>query len=221
MLARSWSIGRAGARGWPRAANHAAVPPAKRRSTLSGLTIQGPRGSRYFANTMVFTETEVAAPNPRYPFGRMDARTVARAAKVKVGTLNAWVQRGLVPGMTIGPSGRRRNIDIDTATRIIAIAELVNFGIPPDKASSILAGVTPDTGLLLIGYNDSPGQGPYTVTTVAMPPGSHPLRALLAGRDSRRDAGWTDSSLIIWVASLRERARDAEAQWQKEQGGAP
>jgi hypothetical protein len=171
---------------------------------------------RYFANTMVFAETEAAAPNRRYPYGSMDARAVTRAAKVKVGTLNAWVQRGLIPGMTIGASGRRRNIDVDTATQIIVFAELVNFGVPPDKASRIVAGVMPDTGLLLIGY-DSPGEGPYTVTAFPMPPGSHPLDALLAARKSRSDIGWTDLSVIIWVGSLRQRARNAEAQWQKEQ----
>jgi hypothetical protein len=91
---------------------------------------------------------------------------------------------------------------------------LVNVGIPHDKASSIVAKVTPDIGLLLIGH-ESPGQGPYTVTAMPSPPGAHPLGVLLAGRKSRREMGWPDLSLIIWVASLRQRARDAQAEWEQ------
>ena len=86
---------------------------------------------------MVFSESDATSENARYPSG-MDARTVARIAKVKIGTLNAWVQRGLIPGMTIGPSGRRRNIDVETATAISVFAQLVNFGVSPDIASFVV-----------------------------------------------------------------------------------
>jgi hypothetical protein len=61
----------------------------------------------------------------------MDAQTVARVAGIKIGTLNSWVQRNLLRGMTIGASGRRRDIDFETALRILIIAELVRLGISP------------------------------------------------------------------------------------------
>ena len=170
---------------------------------------------------MIFAETEGAAPNRRY-FGRsMDARTIARAAHVGIGTLNSWAHRRLVPGLLIGARGRRRDIDIGTATRIILFAELVNIGIPANKASGIVAGVEADTGLLWIGYNESQGQGPYTVTALPLPLGSDLVHALGVARKSRHDFGWTTDpplSLIVWVPGLVRRALDAEAEWRAEQG---
>ena len=58
----------------------------------------------------------------------MDAQAVAAAAGVAVGTLNVWIQRGLIPGMTIGSRGRQRNFDLTTAVGIGIIGELVELG---------------------------------------------------------------------------------------------
>jgi hypothetical protein len=157
---------------------------------------------------------EIPAPQKkeRYPFRVMDARTVARTAKVKVGTMNAWVQRGLIPGMTIGASGRRRNIDIDTATRIIVFAGLIKFGIPPEKASDIVASIGPNNEFLLVEY-ESLGEGPYVVTALEVPPAFPPIPAILAGRNLRPEL-----SLIVYVDGLRQEARNAQEQWEREQG---
>ena len=65
----------------------------------------------------------------------MNAQTCARAAGIEPGTFNAWIRRGLIPGMTIGVSGRRQNIDLDTATRVAIFAELFRLGIPAGYAS--------------------------------------------------------------------------------------
>lgn len=67
----------------------------------------------------------------------MDARTVAATAEIDVGTLNVWVQRGLIPGMTIGARGRLRDFDLETATHILIMAQLVRLGMGAPFASWI------------------------------------------------------------------------------------
>ena len=49
----------------------------------------------------------------------MDARAVAEIAEIEVGTLNVWVQRGIIPGMSVGTRGRQRDIDLETAIFIL------------------------------------------------------------------------------------------------------
>src|SRR5262252_9163066 len=69
----------------------------------------------------------------------MDARAVAAAADLGINTLNVWVARGLVPGMTIGARGLQRDFDLKTATAIIIMAELTRFGLGALLASEIAA----------------------------------------------------------------------------------
>jgi hypothetical protein len=66
----------------------------------------------------------------------MDARAVAQISGIEVGTLNVWVQRGLVPGMSIGARGRQRNFDLKTATSILIMAELGRLGFGAPMASA-------------------------------------------------------------------------------------
>jgi len=70
----------------------------------------------------------------------MDARAVAEIADIEVGTLNVWVQRGLIPGMTIGARGRQRDFDLDTATHILIMAQLVRLGFGAPFADWIISG---------------------------------------------------------------------------------
>ena len=67
----------------------------------------------------------------------MDARAAAFAAQVTVGTLNSWVQRGIIPGVSIGAQGRVRDFDLDTSTAIGIICELVRHGLSAPRASKI------------------------------------------------------------------------------------
>jgi hypothetical protein len=67
----------------------------------------------------------------------MDARAVAAAADLGVNTLNVWVARGMVPGMSIGTRGLRRDFSLETATAVIIMAELTRFGLSALSASSI------------------------------------------------------------------------------------
>jgi hypothetical protein len=65
----------------------------------------------------------------------MDSRTLGAAAGVQVGTINAWIQRGWVLGTSVEVSGRRRDFDINTASHIAIMAELMQFGFGAPLAS--------------------------------------------------------------------------------------
>ena len=67
----------------------------------------------------------------------MDTRTVAWVAKVHVGTLNSWIQRGLVAGVSIGVQGRQREIGLDAAIEIGLLCELVRLGFSSTTASTL------------------------------------------------------------------------------------
>src|ERR1044071_6876094 len=67
----------------------------------------------------------------------MDSRAIADATGVGVGTPNMWVQRELIPGVEIGARGRQREFDLDTATHILIMAELVKLGFGAGYASAI------------------------------------------------------------------------------------
>lgn len=67
----------------------------------------------------------------------MDARAVAEIAEIEVGTLNVWVQRGIIPGMSVGTRGRQRDIDLETAIFILVMAELVKIGFGAPAASQV------------------------------------------------------------------------------------
>jgi len=68
----------------------------------------------------------------------MDARAVAAAAGIEVTTLDVWVHRGRVPGMEVGVRGRQRDFDLQTATGVLLLAELVRFGLGVAMASQII-----------------------------------------------------------------------------------
>jgi hypothetical protein len=84
---------------------------------------------------MEFHPNRAEQPNAGYISAGMDARIVAEIAGLELGTLNAWFHRGWIPGATIGPRGRRRNIDLETAVRVMVIAQLARFGLSPQVAA--------------------------------------------------------------------------------------
>jgi hypothetical protein len=70
----------------------------------------------------------------------MDTQAVAEAAGVGVGTLNVWIQRRLIPGVTVGSRGRvsqPRDFDLDTAVHIAIMSELIRVGLTAPAASAI------------------------------------------------------------------------------------
>src|SRR5947207_3249942 len=66
----------------------------------------------------------------------MDAQTLASTAGIALGTLNIWVQRGIIPGEKVG-RGRRRDFDRETTIRVALIAEMVGIGLAVTTASAI------------------------------------------------------------------------------------
>jgi hypothetical protein len=89
----------------------------------------------------------------------MDARAVAEVADIEVGTLNVWVQRGLIPGMTIGARGRQRDFDLDTATHILIMAKLVRLGFGAPFAGWIISGWRRHKFLLIAKNPAKPDRG--------------------------------------------------------------
>lgn len=77
----------------------------------------------------------------------MDARTLSKVTGVQAGTINAWIQRGYVPGMDVVVSGRRRDFDLKAAIHVGIMAELMPFGFGAPLASLVakyaIAGGTP------------------------------------------------------------------------------
>src|SRR5256885_14711188 len=111
----------------------------------------------------------------------MDARAVAEAAGVGVGTLNVWVQRGLIPGMKTGASGRQRDFDLDTATYIAIVSELViRMGITARTASTITKARDPTKKKLLLFSDISVRPGTAANAAVLADLNQHLRRAPLA-----------------------------------------
>jgi len=176
---------------------------------------------------MLLPETRAELTNPRYSRVLMDARSVARAAGIKLNTLNAWISRQQVPWVTVGTSGKRRNFDFDTALRIAIFAELVRLSAPPDyaaKSVSSLSETMIQAGWLYI----IPAQVEGRVTIAHFPP-SERASALIRrfedaqnspSEDPQDPASFSPSSFsAINLTSLAARFRAAELQWQQSRGG--
>jgi hypothetical protein len=71
-------------------------------------------------------------------FSEMDARAVSKAADVPINTLNVWVARGVVPGMSIGARGRQRDFDLETVINVALLAALARLGLGTAKASAVV-----------------------------------------------------------------------------------
>lgn len=67
----------------------------------------------------------------------IDAAAVERITGVKTGTTNMWIQRGLVPGMSVGTQGSAREFDIDTTLHIAVMGALGSLSIPAPLAAMI------------------------------------------------------------------------------------
>jgi hypothetical protein len=87
----------------------------------------------------------------------MDARSLAEAAGVKVLTLNAWVHRGLIPGVSVGSRGRPRDFDMGAAVHVALMVELVQLGLGAGTASAI-ARDRPQSKRLCLVFGMQPGE---------------------------------------------------------------
>jgi hypothetical protein len=155
----------------------------------------------------------------------MDAKAVAQAAGVAVGTLNVWVQRDLIPGMQPGARGRLRDFDVKTATHIAIMAELARLGIGAPTAATIAS--DHDRGLrvaLMFDVPIPPGNVPpddplFDKLKVEFKrnPGRYWFSALDDLKELFATVGEPAVYLIVNVEAITTRMRQAEAEWQDRQ----
>jgi hypothetical protein len=177
---------------------------------------------------MEFRPNCAGQKNTGYISAGMDARIVAKIAGLELGTLNAWFHRGWIPGATIGPRGRPRNIDLALAVRVLVIAQLVRFGLSPQVAAMAAVNLQPSYKRLLV------------VTQLAMPvPIDKEKPTINADRKFYADVGSVDFSsedeipalldknfgnpsvyAVVNVEHLVEVARRAEQEWEQSRSGA-
>jgi hypothetical protein len=65
------------------------------------------------------------------------ASILSGIADVAVGTLNVWVARGLVPGVSTGTQGRARFFDLDATIHVTIMTALVRQGYAAPDAAEI------------------------------------------------------------------------------------
>lgn len=151
----------------------------------------------------------------------MDARAVAEATGVEVGTLNVWVQRGLIPGMTVGARGRLRDFDVGMATHIAIITELLRLGIAAPLASMIAVQACHGKRFVL-------AQAPRALMPPTQPKVA--VQSLHVSRAFENDADlpailaslFPDEPPAVYVVINVERIgakmREAEQEWQRLRG---
>ena len=66
---------------------------------------------------------------------RINTDAATRAAGLTPGTLNVWIQRRLLPGVSVGASGKRRFFNFDDVMHICIMSALVRLGIASPIAS--------------------------------------------------------------------------------------
>src|SRR5207253_1211335 len=55
------------------------------------------------------------------------ASAAARIARVEVYLMNAWISRGLIPGVKVGTRGRARLFDLDAVVHVAIMGALVRL----------------------------------------------------------------------------------------------
>jgi hypothetical protein len=159
----------------------------------------------------------------------LDARSLGVWTGVQVGTLNAWIQRGLIPDVTANSRGRLRDFDINTATHIAIMADLMRFGIGAPLASSIAksAASVPAKRCCLI---TNLLQGKEAVNIIGKIGGFTPigaftptpftseedlLEALTNLQKRSPDGQLPGAYMVVNVERIEARMRHAEEEWRK------
>ena len=143
----------------------------------------------------------------------MDSRSVAKAAHIRMATLGQWIARGLIPGVTVGPSGRRRDFSFATAVRVAIVARLTKEGVDPVRASAVAAAMPDDhtrSGWLLI-----PPQEPPTDFVCVHFADVAELTTAFADHATNH---LPEFVVIVDVAQLAGRVAAAEQEWEESRG---
>jgi hypothetical protein len=67
----------------------------------------------------------------------VDARTMAAITGAAATTVNVWISRGIIPGVTIGPKGRARSFDASLVFHLAVMSVLARLGYDAMFTSSI------------------------------------------------------------------------------------
>src|SRR5205814_7338420 len=141
------------------------------------------------------------------------------AAGIDVGTLNAWISRGYVSGITANAQGRRRDFGIETATQIAIMWQLSRFGIGAPLASKIasvdhkedfeIVVITPP---LTQPHPTESGTSITNMRTIFLKKTREVLKTLAAIRESGKEQDQPAPTIIVLVdiKTLAIRMRAAE-----------
>ena len=167
----------------------------------------------YSLPSMLLLETSAELTNPRYSLVLMDSRSVAKAADVNMATLGQWIARGLIPGVTVGPSGRRRDFGFETAVRVAIFARLTRERVDPARASAVVANMSDEhtqSGWLLI----PPQTPPPAFVCVHFTD----VDELIAAFSFHATSPLPEFFVIVDVAQVAERVRKVELEWLASRG---
>jgi hypothetical protein len=158
----------------------------------------------------------------------MDARSLSAAAGIDVGTLNAWISRDYIPGVTADAQGRRREFGINAALHVGIMAELTRFGFGAPLASMVAkSAVAGGKSCCLITHpiqiSETPTAGRTSGWTImgGFTPtyfdSEKELPKALADLQKRSPAGWGPPSVytVVNVKRAEARMQQAEKEWQR------
>ena len=149
----------------------------------------------------------------------MDAKTLAATVGVSVGVLHVWVQREFIPGVKVRTQGKKRVFDLDAATSLLLIAELVRFGISAPLGSQIAADVTSRRAKRVVitalpaGAGEKKYGTAYCDTDAELGDLMAAFRAFAEQRQEPRPLIFA----VIDVEAMVEKLHAAEAEWQRQQ----
>jgi hypothetical protein len=148
----------------------------------------------------------------------VNSRALSRVTGVQAGTLNAWVQRGYVPGMEVEVSGRQRDFDVDTATHIAVMAEMMQLGFGAQIAAAAALSAHHEKRLLFakrpiraVGTPNFQFQGGFLF--IPFKSEAKLPEALADFANQYPDFGQPSAFVVIDVERIAARIQDAEKEW--------
>jgi hypothetical protein len=153
----------------------------------------------------------------------VDARSLSQATGVQVGTLNAWIQRDLIPGVTADARGRLREFGIKAATHIAIMAQLTRFGFGAPMASfaadAALADPSKPRCLFASPYQEGPiGEVGQRFGFTAFPFESE---ATLAEALAKEGAVLPRVYMVVNIERITAEMQRAEKEWQQRRKARP
>jgi hypothetical protein len=154
----------------------------------------------------------------------MDTRAISEVTGVQTGTLNTWIQRGFVPGMDVEVSGRRREFDLETATHVGIMTEMVKLGFSASFGSLIAQQRGRYSGLLIGEAIEEARRRLGRRGEKIILKAGDPEATATIGFNSEADlprllekfpGGRPAAYVIVDVGAIKAKMRQAEKEWQQ------